>query len=124
MKTHLTWVQGKAKLSDAATEEIVGEGGAPLSPSESLKRPLLGALRTNNTNLKGERRLTKTRADVSKYLTEVSLHHFEPGTPLLTIIKSPVKFSCFNQQSTPLGLLHYLHGWLWADGCAMPEFSL
>jgi hypothetical protein len=63
----LTWVPGRANLSDPTIKEILGKGGSPLSPCERLKRLLLDALRTNNTNLKGVKRVTKTQADVSKY---------------------------------------------------------
>jgi hypothetical protein len=75
-----------------------------MSPSEGLKRPLLDALRTNNSNLKGERRLTKSQADVSKYqTTEFSLNHFEPGPSLVTTIKSPVQFSRFTSNLRHMG---------------------
>jgi hypothetical protein len=63
----LTWVPGRANLSDPMTKEILGKGGSQLSPCERLKRPLLDALRTKNTNLKGVKCVTKTQADVSKY---------------------------------------------------------
>jgi hypothetical protein len=63
----LTWVPGRANLSDPMTKEILGKGGSPLPPCERLKSPLLDSLRINNTNRKGIKRVTKTQADVSKY---------------------------------------------------------
>jgi hypothetical protein len=63
----LTWVPGRANLSVPMTKEILGKGASPLSPCERLKRPLLDGLRTNNINLKGVKRVTKTQTDVSKY---------------------------------------------------------
>jgi hypothetical protein len=62
----LTWVPSRANLSDPLTKEDLRETPR-LRPSDSLKRPLIDALRGNCTNLRGVRSVTKTQADVPKY---------------------------------------------------------
>jgi hypothetical protein len=59
------WVPSRANLSDPFTKEIMA-GPSPLSPSLILKQPLLDALRSNNRNLKGVKRITRTKEDVSR----------------------------------------------------------
>jgi hypothetical protein len=62
----VTWVPSRANLADALTKE--SESDLPrLNPSDHMKKPLLDALRSNCTNLRGMRQDTKTQADVSKY---------------------------------------------------------
>jgi Reverse transcriptase (RNA-dependent DNA polymerase) len=62
----VTWVPSRANLADALTKE--SESDLPrLNPSDHMKKPLLDALRSNCTNLRGVRQDTKTQADVSKY---------------------------------------------------------
>jgi hypothetical protein len=62
----LTWVPSRANLADALTKEA--ENDLPrLRPNDHMKKPLLDALRTSCTNLRGVRQLTKTQEDVSRY---------------------------------------------------------
>jgi hypothetical protein len=60
------WVPSRANLSDPFTKEIPS-GPSPLSPSVFMKQPLLDALRSNNSNLKGAKRITRSKEDVSRY---------------------------------------------------------
>jgi Reverse transcriptase (RNA-dependent DNA polymerase) len=62
----ITWVPSRANLSDPLTKEAENEGDR-LRPCDRIKRPLLDALRSNCTNLKGVESTTKTQADVSNY---------------------------------------------------------
>jgi Reverse transcriptase (RNA-dependent DNA polymerase) len=62
----MTWVPSRSNLSDALTKE--SENDLPrLRPCDYMKKPLLHALRTGCTNLRGIRQETKTQADVSRY---------------------------------------------------------
>lgn len=62
----LTWVPSRANISDSLT--IERENGAPtIAPDLKVKKVLLDALRTNNTQLKGIRRVTRTKEDLSRY---------------------------------------------------------
>jgi Reverse transcriptase (RNA-dependent DNA polymerase) len=62
----LTWIPSRANLADSFTKE--SENDLPRgSPNDSMKKPLLDALRSNCTNLRGIRQVTKTQADVSRY---------------------------------------------------------
>lgn len=62
----ITWVPSKANISDPLTKE--NERGTTVSkPDLKIKRILLDALRTNNTQLRGVQRVTRTKEDVSNY---------------------------------------------------------
>lgn len=66
-KFEITWVPSRANLSDPLTKESECESDR-LRPCERMKRPLLDALRSNCTNLRGiSSAITKTQADVSTY---------------------------------------------------------
>jgi hypothetical protein len=62
----LTWVPSLTNLVDVLTKEAENDL-LRLSPNDRMKKPLLDALRSNCTNLRGVRQLTKTQADVSRY---------------------------------------------------------
>jgi hypothetical protein len=62
----ITWVPSRANLSDPLTKESDNET-LRLKPCETMKCPLLDALRSNCTNLRGVHQDTRTQADVSKY---------------------------------------------------------
>lgn len=62
----LTWVPSRANIADPLTKE--NDKGIPgIAPDVKLKSVLLNALRTNNSQLKGVRRITRTKEDVSRY---------------------------------------------------------
>jgi hypothetical protein len=62
----LTWVPSRANLSDPLTKEA--ENDTPrLRPSDHMKKPLMDALRSNCTNLRAIRQVTRSQADVSRY---------------------------------------------------------
>jgi hypothetical protein len=62
----VTWVFGRANLSDPLKKESDSYTNR-IRPCGAMKRPLLGALRSNCTNLRGDHQETRTQADVSKY---------------------------------------------------------
>jgi hypothetical protein len=62
----LTWVPSRANLADALTKEA--ENNLPrLRPCIHMNKPLLDALRSGCSNLRGVRQETKIKADVSRY---------------------------------------------------------
>jgi hypothetical protein len=62
----ISWVPSRANLSDPLTKEADSEVPR-LKPNDFMMRPLLDALRSNCTNFRGLRMVTKTQADVSNY---------------------------------------------------------
>lgn len=62
----LTWVPSRANISELLTKERA-KGAPKIAPDFKLKKVLLNALRTNNTQLKGARRVTRTKEDMSRY---------------------------------------------------------
>lgn len=62
----VSWVSGRANLSDIITKEILGKGRSPKFLRHRLKQPLLVALRSSNAKIKGVLRLTKSQRDVSR----------------------------------------------------------
>lgn len=63
----MTWLPSRSNLSDPLTKESPTSEAARIDVCMNMKRLLLTALRTNNTQLKGVRRITKTQEDVRKY---------------------------------------------------------
>lgn len=61
-----TWVPSRANLADSLTK-MTAKGSPGIQPDIKLKGVLLSALRTNNTQLKGVKRVTRTKEDVSGY---------------------------------------------------------
>lgn len=62
----MTWVPSKANLSDQMTKSQP-RGSRLTKPNDDMKKPLLTALRTNNTGMSRFKHVTKTQADVSNY---------------------------------------------------------
>ena len=63
----ITWVPSKSNLSDPMTKADQRSIGELRKPSKEMKAALLNALRSNCTNLKGIRQVTKTKEDVRNY---------------------------------------------------------
>ena len=62
----LTWVPSRANIADSLTKE--SDSRAPVrTPDKKLKKVLLDSLMTNNSQLKGVQRVTRTTEDVSRY---------------------------------------------------------
>lgn len=61
-----TWVPIKANISDQMTKSNP-RGSELTKPNHDMKKPLMNALRTNNTGLSQFKQVTKTQADVSNY---------------------------------------------------------
>jgi hypothetical protein len=57
----ITWVPSRSNLSDPLTKESESEADR-CKPCDRMKRPLLDALRSSCTNLKGVQQVTKTQA--------------------------------------------------------------
>jgi hypothetical protein len=62
----LTWVPSRANLADPLAKRSEQET-ARISTCTHMKKPLIDAMRTGCTNIKGVRQETKTQADVSRY---------------------------------------------------------
>lgn len=62
----LTWVPSKANLSDCLTKERE-RASVSIAPDLKTTKLLLDALKTSTSQLKGIRRVTKTKEDVSTY---------------------------------------------------------
>ena len=63
----ITWVPSKANLADPMTKADDRSHSDFRTPKKEMKSVLLDAFRSNCTNLKGIRQVTKTKEDVRNY---------------------------------------------------------